>query len=321
MINIVNYKDKKNKKGLIEFQERVLTDFDQLLKELISTDYKKSALLTYWLDDYKNYLSDEKHFHPSKLVNYKRGSIIKADLGFNVGYEQGGLHYCVVLNKSDTINTQILNVIPLTSIKDPAKKLHYTTVSLGNEIHDTINEQLNTKQNQLEKNLLTVEAMDSIINEILDILIFIQSEGHEFMNDNLEKNKDRILDLISKFNEILNHKSWTSDFLKSIINTVSDISQEETLNFYHLLKIVKSYTNIMQDILPLLKSQLAHTRKIIEEIGRMKKGSIAHIDQITTISKMRIHNPKSSDDALFNLKLSNESLNLIDRKIKELFTY
>ena len=51
----------------------------------------------------------------------------------------------------------------------------------------------------------------------------------------------------------------------------------------------------------------------------MKKGSIALISQITTISKQRIYDPKTSTDILANLRVSNTTLDLIDEKIKELF--
>lgn len=51
----------------------------------------------------------------------------------------------------------------------------------------------------------------------------------------------------------------------------------------------------------------------------MKKGSIALVSQITTISKQRIYNPKTSSDILANLRVSDNTLDLIDSKIKELF--
>ena len=51
----------------------------------------------------------------------------------------------------------------------------------------------------------------------------------------------------------------------------------------------------------------------------MKKGSIALVHQITTISKQRIYNPKTSKDILSNVKVSDTTLDLIDSKIKELF--
>lgn len=48
----------------------------------------------------------------------------------------------------------------------------------------------------------------------------------------------------------------------------------------------------------------------------MKKGSIALINQITTISKQRIYD----DDILKHIRLSEKSLNLIDENIIKFFT-
>ena len=60
--------------------------------------------------------------------------------------------------------------------------------------------------------------------------------------------------------------------------------------------------------------------KFEKEITKMKKGSIALVNQITTISKQRIYYPKSSKDLLAGVRLSNSSLDLLDKKINELFT-
>ena len=52
----------------------------------------------------------------------------------------------------------------------------------------------------------------------------------------------------------------------------------------------------------------------------MKKGSIALLNQITTISKQRIYYPKTSKDLLAGVRLSNKSLDLLDKKMIQLFT-
>ena len=51
------------------------------------------------------------------MKTFKRGDIIKVNLGYNIGNELGGLHYCVVINKFDNPFNGTLNVIPLTSKK------------------------------------------------------------------------------------------------------------------------------------------------------------------------------------------------------------
>lgn len=91
---IANYKDEKNKNKLLIFQDNMLADFNQLLEELSESNYKKSALITYWLNDYKNYLCNEDSFSSDKLIKYKRGAIIKVNLGFNLGNEQGD---CIIV--------------------------------------------------------------------------------------------------------------------------------------------------------------------------------------------------------------------------------
>ena len=69
----------------------------------------------------------------------------------------------------------------------------------------------------------------------------------------------------------------------------------------------------------LLKNDIDLIDKVEKEISQMKNGSIALINQITTISKQRIYNPKSDVDVLAGIRLSNNSLDLIDEKIKRLF--
>lgn len=53
-----------------------------------------------------------------------------------------------------------------------------------------------------------------------------------------------------------------------------------------------------------------------KEISKMQKDSIALINQITTISKQRIF----KDIVRKNVKISNESLDLIDKQIIKFFT-
>lgn len=71
----------------------------------------------------------------------------------------------------------------------------------------------------------------------------------------------------------------------------------------------------------LLKNQenLMLIEKITSELSQMKKGTIALVNQITTISKQRIYNPKKDIDILSGIKISDEKMALIDNKIKKLY--
>ena len=64
-----------------------------------------------------------------------------------------------------------------------------------------------------------------------------------------------------------------------------------------------------------------HLEKIGDEISDMKQGSIALINQITTVSKMRIFDPRNVHGVLSGIALSGENMEKINEKIKDLFIF
>ena len=74
------------------------------------------------------------------------------------------------------------------------------------------------------------------------------------------------------------------------------------------------------ELIPILSQELEILKKFEKEITKMKKGSIALLNQITTISKQRIYYPRTTKDLLSGVHLSNASLDLLDEKLIKLFT-
>lgn len=68
------------------------------------------------------------------------------------------------------------------------------------------------------------------------------------------------------------------------------------------------------------KRRQTNISKMEDEISRMKRGSIALIGQITTISKIRVYDPIYPGDVLTKIRLSDESMDKIDEKVVTLFT-
>jgi len=68
-------------------------------------------------------------------------------------------------------------------------------------------------------------------------------------------------------------------------------------------------------------AEINYCRRMATEIERMKRGSIALIGQITTISKLRIYDPLYPSDVLSDIRVSSVALDAIDDKIKTLFTH
>ena len=69
------------------------------------------------------------------------------------------------------------------------------------------------------------------------------------------------------------------------------------------------------------KNQQAYLEKIGLEISRMKNGSIALVNQITTVSKMRIFDPRNLKGVLSGISLSEENMEKINEKVKELYVF
>lgn len=57
-------------------------------------------------------------------------------------------------------------------------------------------------------------------------------------------------------------------------------------------------------------------KNIARQVLKMKKGSIALLNQVTTISKMRIFDPKNQTSVLYDIVLSKETMDRIDVALK-----
>lgn len=249
-----------DKKKIIDNKNEAINKINEYLDNCIIQDdvhAKKANLLSYWLKDYFRYIEQEETFNSSYLKEYSRGDIIKVNLGFNVGNEEGGLHYCVILDKKNAKTYSTLTVVPLSSLKDTTKQ-NKTSVLLGNEIYDS----------------LTIKCRH-LIKDCSDKILLLGNE----------------------------------------IDTLYDLPEDTEDD-----RIIKTYKiKIAQNNKEKIMDQLSLVQKIAKELSQMKKGTIALINQITTISKQRIYNPKKDLDILSGIKLSDEKMTLIDEKIKKLY--
>lgn len=229
----------KHKSGAINKLNKYL---DKLIKSNDDKAKGKADKLCYWLVDWCRFLGLEKNFDSKKLIKYKRGSIVKVHLGFNVGSEEGGLHYAVVLDKDNAMNSSVITVVPLTSVKPNTdlNKLKPGAIHIGNELYNSLNSKFTTKMNEVQKRL----------------------------------------------------------------NDLKEYSDEEKAS----------------EKIPSILKELDQLRDMQSEIQNMNRGSIALVNQITTISKIRIYDPKSNHAPLKGVKLSNDKLELIDKEIIKLFT-
>lgn len=240
-------RDKSNEE-LKQHKADAIAALDRYLTGMISStdiaDHGRADKLCYWLRDYVKFLDYEKRFDSEKLRRYKRGDILKVHLGYNIGSEEGGLHYAVVLDRNNSIKCSTVTVIPLTSVKPTTdiQNLRPGNVYLGNELFTNLNSNASLLYRQLK----------SMLGDLLE-------KAECSTDENLQPELDRI------------------------------------------------------------NSELYRLKRMRTEIQKMKKGSIALTRQITTISKIRIYDPKTSHDVLSWVRLSNEKLDAIDNAVSEYF--
>ncbi len=243
---------------------------------------KKANLISYWLKDYVKMIGFEETFNPTKNIAYKRGNIVKVNFGFNVGAEYGGLHYGVVLDNHNAHNSPVVTVVPLTSMKD-TKELHSNSVDLGNELYKS----LKLKYDTISKALKEEQEDIMTTSDAFDLLL-------ELAEDSLNK-----------------YKSYTKNEDKA----------EELTRAEDYLSATQKIEKILNEKADHNKNQQAYLEKIGLEISRMKNGSIALVNQITTVSKMRIFDPRNLKGVLSGISLSEENMEKINEKVKELYVF
>lgn len=158
----------EEKSEAISNKDEALKKLDNsFIKHIELSEYKKSNLLAYWIKDFSKYHDEEKTFSPSSLKHFKRGDIVKVNLGFNIGNELGGLHYCIVINNNDTINSGTLNVIPLSSIKENKIYNNSTCINLGDELYSLLTEKYNLEFTKTMSEFNKIKSLENISTDAI----------------------------------------------------------------------------------------------------------------------------------------------------------
>lgn len=252
---------------VIQHKKHAIREINNIFEAFINnpdTKYlKKADLLAFWLENFSEYLIEERKFDYSKIPSYKRGDVISVNLGFNVGSEQGGLHYAIVLDNDNKQSSPVITVVPLSSGKE--EDTFPRDIFLGSELY----EKLKSKHDKLD------EKIKSELKEAIEIKQIIEKSLKDI-----------------KENPTIAAKANLENLLTNIKGKIDFLTKEEkTLTIYN------------------------------KELQKLKRGSIALMEQITTVSKMRIYKPKNSNDLLYGIKYSDGAMDKINERLKELYIY
>lgn len=254
---------------VIEHKKKSISKLNRSFEALINSPnpqhLKKADLIAYWIETYSQYLLNEERYDYSRVLKFNRGDLVSINFGFNVGSEQGGLHYAVVLDNDNKHTSPVITVIPLSSGTE--KDVHDRDVYLGNELYEKLKQKHNTFSHKVKGE----------IGEVLQLI----------------KGLQKSIDLIQKENQK---------------------GQEA----YDNLEVLLNETTQKKDN---LDKELLMLQRYEKEIEKLKTGSIALMEQITTVSKMRIYKPTNSYDLLYGIKFSNPAMNKVNDSLKSLFVY
>ena len=277
-----------------------LEDYLHHLQRMNDEDNKRSDKIAQWIENWVKYLKIEQAFNSRSIQALKRGSIVYADFGFNVGMEYGGLHYAIVLNKEDARSNHLLHVLPLTSVKEKTDmgNLKYFQFPIGNEVFQLLSNKALQKARELS------EMHDRYSNKNYELTTRAKSI------DSLTNENKKLIENLEK-SLLSNSDEFFVNQIHTIRNNI-EFGRSEALQ-------IKQELKENEKLLTELNEKLAYAKKTIAKTQNMNKDSIVLLNQVTTISKMRLYDPKNSNSILNGIVLSDDTMNKIDEALKNIF--
>ncbi|MDI6551116.1 type II toxin-antitoxin system PemK/MazF family toxin [Leuconostoc suionicum] len=271
-------------------------------------DHFKLRNLPYWINSYAHWLNKEvNNSLPEYYRSFKQGTIVMIDFGVRLGSEMSSGHFGVVINNNDDKYKRNIIVVPLTS----KKKNSY--VPLGNEVFSETQKLIIDKIKKWHKkqDALKIE-IDTLSNDIKSI----------------EEPPQKVIWEVSKqditFQKTFNSLNVNSEF-EITNNIITELEKHPNLSeLPHLLKylaVIKSIMIRLSDTahhMEKLVSEVESLEKLFEELKKYNKETYADINNITTVSKLRVQ--KFSSYAISsNITLSANSIDKLRKRFYKIF--
>ena len=254
----MDYKESNNKEDLKKQIRILMSEYTNLLVSLADHDAHKSAILYYWLKEYKHMLKREAGFKASYLKEYSRGDIINVNLGFNPGSEQGGLHYAIVIEDNPR-SSNTVTIIPLRSMKEKdSNGAHWSELILGDEIYKKCLKKITTRLSHCKESLknvldnkeklgVQITSLDATIKSLKETTTD-ELENLQGTLDFLKQQNIKLVDetrIITDNIEGLTH--WQDQFHKMKTGSVALIKQITTVSKIRIKNPTKP-DDILSDI-------------------------------------------------------------------------
>lgn len=145
--------------------------------------------------------------------------------------------------------------------------------------------------------------------------------------DRFSKKDDELQEKVAMVESLIEDNKKTFEILKNIPSSdIDDSSIEQILTINKNINFASEQADkIRQEakenaiLLAELKEKLEYANKFILKTQNMNKDSIVLLNQVTTISKMRLYDPKNNNSILNGIVLSDDTMNKIDEALKNIF--
>lgn len=268
---------------------------------------QKFKSLPYWLEESSHYFKLEAN---KELIDhyyyYPRGSVISVNFGVNEGSEFSNLHFAVVLNKRDSPQNRTLTVIPLTS-KPKAGRF-----SLGKEIFNQTSNILSSTLADLRSHLNTqIERNKRLEDKVKEL----QQKRQRIEKAHQETDK-KISSFISESTSIDNTTDKKAEFSKLYEEMTKQITDLEKLN--QKIDLLNKESQNVCDETRHCGEDINKLGKVVSIYKKYNKNTFVRIEDITTISKLRIRQINEFDPS-GHIQLSSEQMRAISNEIMKLY--
>lgn len=134
-------------------------------------------------------------------------------------------------------------------------------------------------------------------------------------NELYDKLKNKYDKLCEENEKAIEETTRMLDMINNIFSVETTDSDREKIDK------LKEFAKNLEERAEILNEEKITLNNYNREIINLKVGSRALMEQITTISKMRIYKPKTSEDLLYGIKFSDGAMDKINDKLKELYVF
>lgn len=156
---------------------------------------------------------------------------------------------------------------------------------------------------------VVIDNNNSRAADVITVIPLSSTNGKTIHKSNLDLGQELYNKAITQYNKLNDFSTSQIDEFKAILKLIphdSDMDERKSAIIAELEAKLDAAEATM-DLLKVYK----------KEINKLKTGTMAIMNQVTTVSKQRIYVPKKSTDYLYGIKLSDSTMDKLTEKLSK----